>query len=214
MKTKNISAIASYFLAAGFVLAGSISMETLSLSSTYAQAPPRQNTPAKPPAPAAAAPVTPSSNDPQSAQPVRIETIVYDAWTLSCRDNTEKAQKKSCSAQMRVVEQNKQSAILAWVIGRDAQGALRTVIQTPTGVQIAKGAELKFGSGKSFILPYITCDAQRCESGSEMDDDFLREAEAATATTVTIVSSDGRAVTFSFSVKSIDKVLAAMASTR
>jgi len=213
MKTKNTSAMALSLLAAAVALAGSMFMATLSISSSHAQAPPRQNTPAKPPAPApaAAAPVTTSPNDPQ---PVRIETIVYNAWTLSCRDSAEKPQKKSCSAQMRVVEQNKQSAILAWVIGRDAQGVLRTAIQTPTGVQVAKGAELKFGTGKSFILPYITCDAQRCESGVEMDDDFLREADAATATTVTIVSSDGRGVTFSFSVKGIDKVLAAMASTR
>jgi len=142
-----------------------------------------------------------------------METVVYDAWTLTCRDPGEKGAKKACSAEMRVAEKDKQMVVLAWLIGRDQQGVLRTVLQTPTGVQIAKGVELKLAN-KTVTVPYVNCDAQRCESSIEIDDEFQREAEAAGTVTATITSSDGRGVSFNFAIKGIDKVLSAMAAAR
>jgi invasion protein IalB len=168
------------------------------------------------PAPAQAQSVPPAADS--SSAPVRIETIVHDTWTLTCRDLADRPGKKACSAEMRVADNNnKQVTLMAWVIGRDQQGILRTVLQTPTGVQIAKGVELKLGSSpKPITLQYATCDAQRCESSIEVDSEFMRAANAANASSavVTIVLSDGRGINFNIAIKGIDKVLAAMAATR
>jgi invasion protein IalB len=114
---------------------------------------------------------------------------------------------------MRVVEKDKQVVVLAWLIGRDQQGVLKSVLQTPTGVQIAKGVELKLAN-KTVTVPYVNCEAQRCESSIEMGDEVQREAEAADTVTATITTSDGRGISFNFAIKGIDKVLAAMAATR
>jgi len=188
-------------------------------SAALAQTSPQRaaNPPAKAPA-APAAPAVPAAPAQAPAAdanppPVRMETVVYDSWTLTCRDPGEKAGKKACSAEMRVAEKDKQVVVLAWLIGRDAQGVLRSVLQTPTGVLIAKGVELKLAN-KTVVLPYINCDAQRCESSVEMDDELQREAEAAGTVTATITTSDGRGISFNFAIKGIDKVLSAMAATR
>ena len=61
--------------------------------------------------------------------------------------------KKTCSALLQVVEEKQRQVLLVWVIGRDNQGVLRTVIQSPTGIQIPKGLELKFGNGPTRALP-------------------------------------------------------------
>lgn len=219
MTAPRLQNIVALLVAAGVAL-GSLTdgagAQTPQRTNPPSAAPPPAGSPPRPQLSAPTPPAAPAADS--SSAPVRIETIVHDAWTLTCRDLADRPGKKACSAEMRVADnKNKQVTLMAWVIGRDQQGVLRTVLQTPTGVQIAKGVELKLGSSpKPIVLPYVTCDAQRCESSVEMDNEFVRAATAANtgSAVVTIVLSDGRGISFNFALKGIDKILAAMAATR
>ena len=140
--------------------------------------------------------------------PRRTETITYGAWVVTCSDTIEKNSKKTCSGILEVVEQKQRRVLLAWIIGRDPQGTLRTVIQTPTGVRIANGVVLKLGKGPQRTLPYTACESQRCEASMAMDDAMIKDALASHETVLTIVTIDGRDINFKMDIGGIDKVFA------
>ena len=142
--------------------------------------------------------------------PQRVETIMYDSWSLTCHDTVGTGAKKTCSARLQVVDQKSRQTLLAWVIGRDNKGVLTTVLQTPTGVLIDKGVEIKLGDGATRRMEYLLCLAQRCEASGAMDAAIIKEIRAATSATVTIYATDGRAITFSMTIKGIDKVMATL----
>lgn len=171
--------------------------------SKSAQAPPVGQSAQVAPSAAPAAPAAPSA-------PVRTERIVYDSWTVTCTDTLEKAAKKTCSAMLQVVEEKQRQVLLVWIIGRDNQGVLRTVIQSPTGVQIPKGLELKFGTTAARTVPYAACTPQNCEASTVMDDAMVRDARGSAEATATIVATDGRAINFKMGIKGIDKAFAAL----
>lgn len=154
----------------------------------------------------AAAPTAPAAPSP----PVRTERIVYDSWTVTCTDTLEKASKKTCSASLQVVEEKQRQVLMLWIIGRDNQGVLRTVIQGPTGVQIPKGLELKLGAAAARTIPYASCSPQNCEASIAMDDAMVRDARASGEATATIFAIDGRAINFKMGIKGIDKAFAAL----
>jgi invasion protein IalB len=165
-----------------------------------------------PPA-AAAQPQQPAAPAAPPSAPQRVETINYDAWTVTCRDTVEKSSKKICTGIMQVIEQQPQQpqrVLLAWIIGRDNQGVLRTVIQIPTGVQIPKGVELQLGKSPLRTLPFTACEPQRCEASMAMDDAMVNDAIASPEAKATIYATDGRGINFNMPIKGIDKVFAAI----
>lgn len=159
-----------------------------------------QAAPSAAPAPAPAAP----------SAPVRTERIVYDSWTVTCTDTVDKASKKTCSAMLQVIEEKQRQVLMVWLIGRDNQGVLKTVIQSLTGVQIPKGVELKFTNGVARAVPYSACTPQNCEATITMDDAMVRDARGSAEATATVTLIDGRAVNFKMSIKGIDKAFAAL----
>lgn len=163
---------------------------------------------AKPPAPPAAAEPAPAPAPPSAPQ--RIETINYGSWTVTCRDTVDKASKKVCSGALQVVQDKTRQVLLAWIIGRDNQGTLRTVIQTPTGVQIPKGLELTLGKAATRTMPYTACEPQRCEASAAFDDGMIKDAIASAEAKAMITAIDGRAITFNLQIKGIDQVFAAI----
>jgi invasion protein IalB len=148
------------------------------------------------------------------AAPVRTETITYDAWTVSCRY----AAKKVCSATLPMVaqQQNQQITVGAWIIARNNQGGLVSLVQTPQiniGVLLIKGMELKLGKGKPHKIGYVACNPQRCEGTMPMDDAVIREAIASVNNPVAISfwKADGAEFTINIqSIKGIDKAIAAV----
>jgi invasion protein IalB len=141
---------------------------------------------------------------------MRTERIVYDSWTVTCTDTVEKASKKTCSAMLQVIEEKQRQVLLLWVIGRDNQGVLRTVFQSPTGVQIPRGLELKFGNAAARTVPYAACTPQNCEASLAVDDAMIRDARANGEATATIFAVDGRTINFKMGIKGIDKAFAAL----
>ena len=80
--------------------------------------------------------------------------------------------KRTCTSVFPVVEQSRQQVVMTWIFGYTPEGVLTTVLQTPTGVQIPAGVELKLGQSLPRKLPYVNCDQQRCEATIAMDAAF------------------------------------------
>ena len=140
--------------------------------------------------------------------PHRTETINYGSWIVTCTDTVERSSKKVCSGVLQVIEQKQRRVLLAWVIGRDPKGVLRTVMQTPTGVEIGKGVELKLGKSPVRTLAYTVCEPQRCQASIVMDDAMVKDALASSDAVVSIVADNGRGINFNIKIEGIDKVLA------
>jgi invasion protein IalB len=103
--------------------------------------------------------------------------------------------------------------LFVWIIGRDKNGVLRTVIQTPTGVQIPTGVGLKLGDQPVKTIAYTSCIPQQCEAAADLDAAAMKKEAAISSDAVaTIVARNGRGINFKFSIKGIDNVLAAVAN--
>ena len=188
---------------------------TVAMVSAQQQRPPTppQRPPAAQPAAPAAAPSAPAA---APTAPVRTEQITYDAWTVTCRDPTTAGAKKACSAvlSLQVVQQNRRQPLGAWILGKNNDGVLTSVLQTPqiqTGVLIQKGIEFKLGNAAPRKLSYVVCAAQRCEATIQMDAAMVKDALAAANATITIFAANGNDVNFNIpSIKGIDKAIAAI----
>jgi invasion protein IalB len=163
-------------------------------------------------APAAAAPAAPAA----PTAPQRTETVVYDSWTVTCRDTVGTSSKKACSATLplQIVQENQRQVLGAWFIARNNEGALVTLLQTPMlqagGVDLQKGAELKLGKGNTRKLTYASCDPRNCEASVIMDDAMLKEATAAADATITVYAKNGSGVNIQMPIKGIDKAIASI----
>lgn len=142
--------------------------------------------------------------------PHRTETINYDSWVVTCSDTIAKGSKKVCTGVLKIIEQKQRRVLFAWLIGRDNKGVLRTVMQTPTGVQIAKGVELKLGKNRAGKIDYTACTPRNCEASIAMNDAMIKEAIASSEAVATIYAINGRAINFKVPLKGIDKVIAAV----
>lgn len=151
---------------------------------------------------------------PQAAQayasaPSRIETTIYDRWTVTCQDNG--SARKACSAALRIVN-NQQQIVILWQIGVGDDGQIKAMMQTPTGVMIQNGVDLKIGDANVGRLQYSACVPQNCEASGAMDDHLIKAITAAKDMMVTIRAKDGRDVNFKFPLQGIDKAVAAVRS--
>ena len=164
------------------------------------------------PRPPAASPPSaaaePAASTPEGPQ--RTETIVYDAWTVTCRDIVGGKAKRTCSAMLQVIDQEHRQVVFAWIIGRTAEGTLTTFLQTPTGVQIQRGVELKVENGAVRKLNYVACEPGRCEASTPMDDSMVKEIITGSKATATIYATDGRGINFNMPIAGASKAIPAL----
>jgi invasion protein IalB len=154
--------------------------------------------------------VRPSQEAAAPASPPRTETVTYDSWTVTCRDTVDAKTKKVCSGMLQIADQKSGQVLLVWIIGRNTEGALLSVLRSPTGVLVQNGVELKIGGGAVRKLSYTSCDARQCEASVPMDEALSRDASAAQEAVITIYVSDGRGVSFNVPLKGADKAIAAL----
>jgi invasion protein IalB len=154
-----------------------------------------------------------TQNQPSApTSPVRTETTSFDNWVVSCRETTDGKSKKVCSTTFQLIEKERRSILLSWIIGRGPDGNLISFIQVPTGLLIEKGIELKLGNdGVTRKMNFITCEPTRCEASLQMDNSMTQELSNAQKATATVISIDGRIAKFELNIKGIDKALAGLA---
>ncbi len=153
-----------------------------------------------------AAQAAPTSQAPD----VHTQQMTEGLWTVTCRQTG--SQPKSCSAILRVLQDPNQQLVLLWQIDRAADGTIQTIMQTPTGVLVQKGVDLKIGDDIVARLDYFACVPQNCEASGKIDEALGKKLAIATEVTVTVHARDGRDVHFRFSVKGLDKALEAVRS--
>lgn len=153
--------------------------------------------------------VKPESEAVKPTGPRRTETVVHDSWTTTCQESGEPTT-RTCTSTLQIVEKEKRQVLFAWVIGRTSKGVLTSFLQTPTGVQIQPGVDLKLGEFKERNLDYVICVTQRCEAALVMDDPVLQEAMKSLdgKAVATITLTDGRKVNFTMPIKGLDEALA------
>ena len=149
------------------------------------------------------------------------ESVNFNHWVVTCQDV---ASKKACVGNLQLLG-SEGKPIANWQIGVDKDNNLMSVIQVSaglaakskdnkvsTGLLIKNGVEVKLGASAARRLSYVDCNPQICEAATPVDEAFVKDAAAAATTAVTVYTSDGTALPFTFDSKGLDKTLAAVAS--
>ena len=188
----------------GTAIAAVNSHATTLLSDGIAQTSPQ----AQPAPPANAA--TPPARLPQ-----RTETLRFDNWVVTCQEFADAPKKRTCNAELRAEDSGSARIILVWTLYMNDRKQLVGVLQTPSGVMLAPGVEVKLDNGqdgekakenasaKKFM--YESCEPNRCIATLNLDSAFVRDATAASTITVIIRAINGSTSQFKFPIKGFDK---------
>ena len=158
-----------------------------------------------------------------SAAP-RVETIKYDSWVVTCEDSVGGSAKKTCTAKLDAVSQDRRQVLMEWAIGVNKEGHYITAFHIPPYMAMKKdnqvvggplliqnGVELKFGNGPARRINYLWCGPKQCFAEALIDDAFVKDALANSKATVTVHTAGGGPVPLEVPIKGIDK---AISSTR
>ncbi|HWJ75118.1 MAG TPA: invasion associated locus B family protein [Kaistia sp.] len=147
---------------------------------------------------------------PEVSAPKRTETVVYDNWTVTCNDTLSKDAKRSCAANLRIVNNKTQQNLLVWEIGNDAAGKPTFALRVPLGILTRPGIVLTVGAGKPHKIDFVLCDPQGCEAAGAFDNALSRELGAASEATVTFVATTGQAIALKVPLKGIAEAVPAL----
>jgi invasion protein IalB len=181
---------------------------------SFAQGPVRtgQQKPASAPQPAPApVPQEQQAQQPAPVQPIRTEILNFDNWSVTCREFAEGKHKRICFALLQIAQQNnnQNQVIFSWTIGSDDDNRQFMTLQTPTGVAITPGIELKLSKG-NHTVPYTACETGHCIATMALDAALARDIGASADIQAVIHASDGRDVQVNIPMKGFDKAYAAL----
>jgi invasion protein IalB len=214
-------------LALGAML--SASADTAALAQALPR-PPRAPAAAPPPAPAApAAPAAQTQPAPQAnpagdgakeapqqpppPTPTRTEILNLDNWVVTCNEFAEGPRKRVCSALLRIVQQNTNQIVFSWTVAVENNKQMIAIMQTPTGVSIPPGVELKIGKLPPQKLTYASCDNGRCVATMTMDNTLLHEMTVQPTAEAIIQGAQGNTVQFNIQLKGFDRAYAVLAKS-
>jgi invasion protein IalB len=140
----------------------------------------------------------------------RTETTNYENWILTCREFLEGPRKRNCSATVAVQRSETGQTVLALTVQPNEQGRMTASIQTPTGIAIAPGVEVKFEKAAARKLAFDVCEPSRCVASLAADGSLIRDLSTAAKIMIVLQSADGKPVNFEFPIKGFDKAYAGM----
>jgi len=164
--------------------------------------------PVAPPAASQAQPSSAPAPAPTAAPVSWTNVATYGSWQVRCQNGS--APKRLCTAVLEVIDNKSKNVLMAWIVGPDSKGALQAVFQTPTGVRVGSGIDVKLGAGKARHVNYLSCVTQQCTAAAPMDDAFVKEATGSAKATVTLYAADGKSLDFGIPVNGLDKAIAAI----
>jgi invasion protein IalB len=171
-----------------------------------ARSPPQA--PAAPPAPAAAAqPQQPAAAPPKI--PTRTEILNFDNWVVTCNEFAE-PKTRVCTALLQIMQQNTNQPVFSWTVALDNSKQAITIMQTPTGVVIPPGVELRIGKPPARKISFASCDSGRCIATMTMDANLLRDMTTTPTAEAVIQGSQGNTVQFNIQMKGFDKAYAVL----
>ena len=151
---------------------------------------------------------------PPARLPQRTETLRFDNWVVMCHEFADTPKKRNCNAELHAEDTSNAHIVIVLTLFMNDSKQLIGVVQTPTGVLLAPGVEIKLDNeagdkakenlpAKKFV--FESCETNRCIASLTLDSAFIREATAASTTTVTIRAINGNAAQYTFSIKGFDK---------
>jgi invasion protein IalB len=169
--------------------------------------------PISPPARSAQAPAAPAQPQQPAAAPPKIPTrteiLRFDGWVVTCNEFTE-PKTRVCAMLLQILQQNTNQVVFSWTVELDNSKQATTIMQTPTGVAIPPGVELRIGKSPARKVPFASCDNGRCIATMIMDANLLREMAATPTAEAVIQGSQGNTVQFNIQMKGFDKAYAVL----
>jgi invasion protein IalB len=172
-----------------------------------------QVTPAVPTGPQNA----PQTNSGQAGQapappqvPTRTEILNFENWAVTCNEFADSPKAKRCSALLQILQQNTNQIVFTWTVALDDRKQLVAIMQTPTGVVIPPGVELRVGKLPSQKIPFASCDPGRCIATTTVDANLLREMTTSPTAEAIIQGSQGNTVQFNIQLKGFDRAYAVL----
>ena len=211
-----MNGIARLIVSAAIVGANPLAADAIEGTGRIAQAPPARPPAQRPPAPAPAAPAPaapapPAANAPHAPVPTRTEILNFENWVVTCNEFAEGPRQRVCSALLQIFQQNTNQIVFAWTIAVDNSKQMVTIMQTPTGVNIPPGVELRVGKAPPHKVPFASCDAGRCVATLPMDTALLKEMTTVPSAEAIIQGVQGNNVQFNIQMKGFDKAYAVLA---
>ncbi len=179
--------------------------------SSWAQTPLRvgQNS-AAPKAQAQAAPAAqPAPQPAPQPQPFKTEILNFDNWNVTCREFAEGKRKKICFAVLQIIQSNNNQVVFTWTVGSDDENRQMITFQTPTGVAITPGVELKLAKSNRTV-PYTACETGHCVASLGLDAGLVKDIAATTDAQAVIHASNGQDVQVNIPLKGFEKAYAAL----
>ena len=152
---------------------------------------------------------SPTPPAPPPPQPQRTEILNFDNWTVTCREFAEGKRKRICFALLQIVQANTNQAVFSWTIAYDEDNRLLGAFQTPTGISLTPGIELKLAKGTRTIA-FSACETGHCVASFPIDAAFVKEIAATGSAEAVIRGSNGTSFQFNIPVKGFDKAFAAL----
>jgi invasion protein IalB len=171
--------------------------------------------PSTPPAPAVDAAQAPTPTPARTApapvqgQPQWVTVATDGSWEVRCQSPAP-ATGSACTAVLQIVEKKSGNVLFAWIVGAPAKNGPVTTFETPTGVLIPSGIEVKLGESPARRVNYTACMPQHCSGDMPMDEGIVKQMSAGGKASVAIVAADGRGVEFSMSLAGFEKAFAAI----
>jgi invasion protein IalB len=156
-------------------------------------------------------PATAQTESPPSPRiPTRTEILHFEGWTVTCNEFADGPRTRQCSAVLQIVQQGTNQPVFSWMVAVDDHKQLVSVMQTPTGVVIAPGVELRVGKLPPQKIPFASCDTGRCVATMSIDANLVREITTSPMAEAIIQSTQGNTVQFNIQSKGFDRAYAVL----
>lgn len=140
--------------------------------------------------------------------PIRTEILRFDGWIVTCNEFEGGAKTRACSALLQITQEKTNQTVFSWTVGVNNNKQFVSVFQTPTGVAIAPGVELRIGKSAAHKIPFATCETGHCVATMTMDASLLREMTTSPTAQAVIQGAQGNAVDFNIQMTGFDKAYA------
>ena len=155
----------------------------------------------------------PAAPPPQEAPalkiPLRTEILRFDGWIVTCNE-FEGPKTRACSALLQIMQEKTNQPVFSWTVGLNNDKQVVSVFQTPTGVVIAPGVELRIGNSPARKIPFATCDTGRCVATTTVDANMLREMTTSPTAQAVIQGEQGKTIEFNIQMNGFDKAYAVL----
>ena len=126
---------------------------------------------------------------------------------MTCNEFAE-PKTRVCTAVLQILQQNTNQPVFSWTVALDNSKQAITIMQTPTGVVIAPGVELRIGKSPARKISFASCDSGRCIATMTMDANLLRDMTTTPTAEAVIQGSQGNTVQFNIQMKGFDRAYA------